>query len=232
MQTDSLFTLTDLVLDARKSQNLTAIKTKDEIVQKLIVDALTLLPVLDDEKPSSVIDIGTGAGFPGLVLAIARPEYHITLLDSVRKKIDFTELAMNELALPNVSTVWGRAEDIGQDSEFRERFCIAVARSVAEMRVLAELSIPFVKCSGCFLAQKSVDEDQSEIKAAARSVNVCGGSIESIRDSWPLEWGDTPDYYKVGGNDERKKAIIVVRKKVASPRKYPRKAGVPKKLPL
>lgn len=228
-QINSLLRLADLLLSENKRYNLTAIRTRDAVLLKHIVDALSLLPVMDMEKPENVIDVGTGGGFPGLVLAIARPNWHVTLLDSARKKTRFHGVVGSELQLENIASVWARAEEAGQNRAHREKYNVVVARSVAEMRVLCELCLPLVSVNGCFLAQKSVDESQCEILGAGTAIKILGGSLEAVSKAWPAE---RTEMLKGEEEDNREKSTIVIRKKSKTPSKYPRLPGVPKKTPL
>lgn len=228
---DKLLHLADLLLSENKRYNLTAIRDRDAVLVKHIVDALSLLPVIDDEEPETIIDVGTGAGLPGIVLAIARPAWHVTLLDSVRKKTTFHDLVRSELMLDNIQSVWARAEDAGQNQQHREKYDVVIARSVAEMRVLCELCLPLLSVNGCFLAQKSVDASQSEILEAGKAMKTMGGRLESVLTAWPKEWNehiaeDNPD------TDGREKCIVSIRKDTKTPPKFPRSPGVPKKAPI
>lgn len=224
-QITTLLHLTDLLLEVNKQFNLTAIRTRDAVIQKHIIDGLSLLPFIDAENATRIIDVGTGAGFPGLVLAIARPHLQLTLLDSIRKKTRFHDLACEKLELTNVSSVWARAEEAGQDAMHREQYQVTVARSVAEMRVLSELCMPFVSIGGCLIAQKSVDASRAEIKAAKGAMRLVGGDLESVST-------DLVDMGQETDQDGREKAVIIVRKKRGTPRRYPRLSGTPKKTPL
>lgn len=232
-QTRSLLKLSDMLQDANTTCNLTAIDKPDEIIRKHLVDALALLPILDEERPKKIVDVGTGAGFPGLVLAIARPDWQIVLLDSVRKKLRFHEQVVNELSIGNTQSVWGRAEDLAQ-SDMRETFCVAIARSVAKMPALAELTLPFVRVNGCVIAQKTIDSDQLELSAASRSIKTCGGRLERIESAWPTSWPSLDHLVEVcePHNDSLWKGNVILRKERKSPSRYPRQAGVPKKSPL
>ncbi|CAN8066450.1 unnamed protein product [Agarophyton chilense] len=232
-QQKKLLKVSEMLYDANLQYNLTGIRTREGIILKHLVDALTLLPILDKEPPKTIVDVGTGAGFPGLVLAVSRPEWSLTLLDSVRKKLAFHKHVVDELSLRNVQSEWGRAEELGQ-SHLRENFCVAVARSVAEMRVLAELTLPFVRVGGCVLAQKTVDSQFQEISAANKSIKVCGGRIEHISTAWSSEWKSLLDRDESNVNDKDldAKRIIQIRKERPTPRQYPRRSGTPKKSPL
>lgn len=229
-QISKLHRLTDLVITANQSMNLTAIKTTDEITAKHIFDAFTLLPTLDELKPRRVIDVGTGAGFPGFVLAIVRPDIHYTLLDSVRKKTTFLDQVISDLSLNNVDSVWARAEEAGQNMH-RERYCLAVARSVAPMNVLSELVLPLVRVGGTFVAQKMVDTEHSEIKSAKTAITQLGGRLQSVTPTSPHTFGKSDSFTDREGN-VRQKALVIVDKVKASPRRYPRQPGTPKKTPI
>ncbi|CDF41239.1 unnamed protein product [Chondrus crispus] len=217
---NSLVRLADLLLSESKRYNLTAIRTRDTVLLKHIVDALSLLQVLDAEAAAApgalrVVDVGTGAGFPGLVLAIARPQWDVTLLEAARKKTRFHDIVERELALRNVTSVWGRAEEVGQSKMHRGRYDAVVARSLAEMRVCCELCVPLAKVGGVFFAQKSVGAGAEEIAAAKEAIRRLGGKLEDAEEI-----------------DRRKKCIVAVRKVKATPRAFPRLPGVPKKTPL
>lgn len=173
--------------------------------------------------------MGSGAGFPGIVLAVARPHWHVTLLDSARKKTKFHDLVREQLLLQNIDSVWARAEEAGRNGMHREQYDIVIARSVAEMRVLSELCIPLVSLDGCFLAQKSVDDSSSEILHAKPAIRALGGRLETI--SIPEEWEDLEQYLQ-DESDRRKKSIVVIRKVLSTPAPFPRKPGVPRKFPL
>lgn len=149
----------DLLLEKNEVMNLTAVRTATEAWERHVLDSLALLPILDEglqELPGShsIIDVGSGAGLPGLILALARPQWQVTLLDSLQKRCTFIEEVVETLEVGNVRVVWARAEKAGHDAQFREKFDGAVARAVAEMRVLTELSLPFVKVGGKFFAAK------------------------------------------------------------------------------
>lgn len=229
-QITALFRLTDLLLESNRQYNLTAIRTRDAVLAKHVADALTLLPLLDRESPSKIIDVGTGAGFPGFVLAIARPDAEVTLLDCARKKTKFHDVVLAELPLPNVRSVWARAEEAGRDDLHRERYGFAVARSVAEMRVLSELCVPLVGVGGVFVAQKSVEREQREVRGAEKAIKLLGGTLESVEPAW--EDGVLTDAAESEDADGRRKSLVIVRKVSPTPRAYPRPPGAPKKHPL
>lgn len=231
---DKLEELGRIVLAGNKMTNLTAVRTENGLTARHLVDALGLLPLLDGENNRTIIDLGSGAGFPGLVLAICRP-WSVTLVEASRKKSRFHERAIQELSLRNVASVWGRAEDIGHDATYRESFDVCVARAVAHMPVLSELALPLVRVGGMLVAQKSVERSGSrkELESASNALSKLGGTLERVEISWtgdlvrshlPAEADDE--------DDELQKAFVVVRKSAATHRKYPRLAGTPKKSPL
>lgn len=230
-QVSKLNEMVDLLMTESRAYNLTAIRERDAIITKHILDAFTLLPKLDAIGPRRIIDVGSGAGFPGLVLAIVRPNVHVTLLDSVRKKIAFQDQVVSKLVLPNVEPVWARAEDAAHDTRYREKYCLSVARSVAQMPTLTELCLPFVRLHGEFIAQKMVDNDNSEVIAAQRAIIQLGGKLGSITNAWPALFGDSGSITDAEGRT-RTKSLIVVHKVKPTPNRFPRKAGIPTKSPL
>jgi 16S rRNA (guanine527-N7)-methyltransferase len=186
--------------------NLTGITEPDEIVVKHFVDSLELLKYADVTQCASVIDVGTGAGFPGVPLLIARPDIKLTLLDSLLKRIGFLEAVLDDTAL-SADTVHMRAEDGGQDKSLRETFDIATARAVAPLNVLCEYLLPFVKVGGAMYALKGQGEDLS---LAANAIETLGGKLEA-------------EYkYELPNGDAR--SIVYVKKISQSPTQYPRKA--------
>lgn len=239
LQVAQLYELGKLVLSANKTTNLTAVRSHDGLVARHLVDGLGLLPTLDAlqsrTEKLSLVDVGSGAGFPGLILALCRPAWQITLVDSVRKKCKFHEQAIGELGLQNAESLWGRAEDLGRDPLHREHFDVACARAVAHMPVLAELTLPLVRTGGALVAQKSIEKTEPyvELDAARRALEILGGCVETIEYSWtcdlvrsymPLE-ADNVD-------DTRQRAFVTVRKHSKTANKYPREPGTPKKNPL
>ena len=222
----------DILFDWNENRmNLTAVKSRDEAYTRHIEDSLALLSALDaaaattsssattqDSTPISLIDVGSGAGLPGIILAIARPQWQITLLDSLNKRCLFNEAAVVATHLSNVNIEWARAEDAGQDVRLREKYDIAVARAVAELRVLAELCLPLVTVGGHWVAAKGVDPG-AEVEVAKNAISELGGRV--------VEVGEVASE----GPDGRR-SVVVVKKVAATKCKYPRKPGIPKKQPL
>ena len=206
------------VIEWNAKINLTAITDEKDFAVKHVLDSLT---VWDAEKFTGVkkiIDVGTGAGFPGIPLKIFKPTVEIVLLDSLGKRVDFLKSVVADLNLSGVECVHGRAEDLAHDKNFRERFDLATARAVSRLNVLAEYCLPFVKIGGTFAAMKGKNP-RDEIAEAEPAIKILGGGeIQSVRKN-------LPDL-----DDER--AIIYVAKKIPTPKKFPRKAGTPAKNPL
>ncbi|XP_031403503.1 uncharacterized protein LOC116212902 isoform X2 [Punica granatum] len=174
----------DTLLQWNQKMNLTAVREVDEVMERHIEDSLAIIPPLQSSyiphgvshESISVVDVGSGAGLPGLVLAIARPDWQVTLLESMKKRCLFLEHAVSVTGLSNVHVVRGRAEDLGHDPCFREHFDVAVARAVAEMRVLAEYCLPLVRVGGLFIAAKGHDPEE-EVKNAETAVQLMGASV-------------------------------------------------------
>lgn len=204
-----------LLVEKNKVMNLTAITAPSEIATLHFLDSAALLTAADF-RGKSVVDVGTGAGFPGLPLRIVEPSIHLTLLDSLNKRIDFLKEVCQDLGLPDVSCIHSRAEEFA--AQHRESFDIATSRAVASLPLLCELCLPLVKPGGLFLAMKSVDSDQ-EIAGAERAIATLGGAVESIRD------------YAIPGTDVRHR-VVLIKKLRETPKKYPRAFAKIKKNPL
>lgn len=205
----------ELLAEKNKVMNLTAITDPDEAARLHFLDSAALL-ALADFRGKSVVDVGTGAGFPGLPLKILEPSIRLTLLDAQRKRVDFLREVCGELGLEGVECVHGRAEDFA--GERREGFDIAVSRAVAALPVLAELCLPLVKPGGTFLAMKSVDSNE-ELNAAGRAVRLLGGRLEPPMD------------YAISGTDIPRR--LAIHTKIGeTPKKYPRTFAKIKKNPL
>jgi len=208
----------DLLLDWNRKTNLTAIKDESELVIKHFFDSLTCLKAFNRPVTFSLVDIGTGAGFPGIPLKIILPELSLTLVESVGKKADFCRLVVDSLRLTATEVMHARAEEVGQNAAFRESFDFAVARALAELAVLAEYLLPLVKVGGIALAMKG-RKIPEEVNAAERAVSIMGG-----RFSKPIEIS-LPDGF---GH----RVIYPIIKASPSPPNYPRRAGVPSKKPI
>lgn len=213
-QIEQLTEYAKLLVEWNEKMNLTAITDEEGIATKHFLDSMTAL--VTGKVKGKVADIGCGAGFPGLVLKIMKPEIELTLLDSLKKRLTFLEAVCNALGLDGVKTVHSRAEDGGR--LMREQFDTVVSRAVANMTVLAELCLPFVKVGGYFLALKGPLADE-ELSAAKRAIEVLGGKVESI---FSAEIPFTDLEHK----------IIIVKKVRHTPMQYPRKAGIAAKSPI
>jgi len=193
------------MLDTNKVMNLTRITDPKEIAEKHLLDCASLLQAADFSK-KSVVDVGCGAGFPGMPLAILCPQTEFVLLDALRKRIDFLNEVITELGLTNVTAVHARAEEFA--AKHREQYDFAVSRAVAQLNVLAELSLPLVKQGGAFIAMKSKDTDE-ELERAKKAIRLLGGEIEKIID------------YTIP-HTEITHRLVVIRKKNHTPKQYPR----------
>ncbi|MCR5149858.1 MAG: 16S rRNA (guanine(527)-N(7))-methyltransferase RsmG [Clostridiales bacterium] len=189
--------------------NLTAVTDDDGIAVKHFADSLSLLTAFDFKDGLKVMDLGTGAGFPGAVLLIARPGIKLTLLDSTAKKLNFISETLNILGL-NAETLHSRCEDAGKDAAYREKFDLVVSRAVANMKVLSEYCLPFVKKGGVFIAMKSQKAGQ-EIDEAKEMIKTLGGEIKEIRD--------------INLTDGAHRCLVIVEKSGETPKKYPRNPG-------
>lgn len=206
----------ELLKEWNQKINLTAIEEDKDIILKHFVDSLSILPHIKPGK-TTLVDVGTGAGFPGIPVKIVRDDVEVTLLDSLDKRVNFLKEVAQTLELTGIRAVHGRAEDFGVHREYRERFDIATARAVANLPVLLEYCLPFVKVGGVFLAMKG--SSLEEVGASRKALEVLGGKIEEIRE-FALPFTDM------------QRNVVVVRKFRQTPTNYPRKAGKPSKQPL
>lgn len=217
-QTGQFLRYYELLVEWNQGRNLTAITEYGDVLKKHFVDSLSLVKAYDIRRAASLIDVGTGAGFPGLALKIAFPDCQVTLLDSLRKRVQFLDAVIGELGLAGVEALHGRAEDCARPGQLRESFALCVSRAVANLSALSEYCLPFVQKGGCFVAYKS-GKISDEISGAAHAIATLGGKIEEKREFL------LPD-------SDLSRCLIVIRKMDATPRKYPRKAGLPGKDPL
>ncbi len=208
----------ELLIEWNQKINLTAITDRDEVWLKHFEDSLSIERIMDMTSIDAVIDVGTGAGFPGIPLKIAYPHLKITLLDSLDKRLRFLDKVVRELNLSDVTMIHGRAEDYGRDPDHREKYDLCVSRAVASLPVLSELCIPFVRIGGCFVAYKS-EKAEVELNDSDRAISLLGARIGSM-EQFSLSDG------------ELNRILIKIDKLVPTPDKYPRRAGVPSKKPL
>ena len=218
-QIDKLITFYEMVIKQNEVMNLTTITDFDKFVDKHFLDSLVLQSVYPQIKNNiSVIDIGTGAGFPGIPLAIMYEQAQFTLLDTLSKRINFIDEVVNALSLNNITTISGRAEDYGKNMSYREQYDLCVTRAVAEINVLSEFTLPFVKIGGNLILYKS-SEVEKEVERGINSINILGGKIKNkINITIP--------------STNYSRNLVVIDKITNIPNKYPRKAGIPKKRPL
>lgn len=207
-----------LVQEWNTKINLTAITEDEEFIKKHFIDCIKAFKSKKLSEAKSLIDVGTGAGFPGIPIAIMKEDIEVTLLDSLNKRINFLNLVVNDLKLKNVRTIHSRAEDGARTKELRENFDVATSRAVANMAVLSEFCIPYVKVNGYFIALKG-PAIEDELKDCRNALGVLGGKLEDVIE---VEIEDT----------DLKHNIVVVNKVKACPTSYPRKAGIITKKPL
>ncbi|MCI5687600.1 MAG: 16S rRNA (guanine(527)-N(7))-methyltransferase RsmG [Emergencia sp.] len=206
----------DGILEWNEKINLTAIKDRDEFVVKHLVDSILCAGFPEYKNSESIIDVGTGAGFPGIPLAIISPDKDFVLADSLNKRLKVINDLTDRLGIYNVETVHGRAEELARNKNFRENFDLCVSRAVANMAVLAEYCLPFIRMGGHLLAYKGPDVNE-ELKSAEKAIKTLGGKVLRI-ETTPLQ-----------GYEHN---IVVIEKMKKTPAKYPRKAGTPVKEPI
>ncbi len=217
-QMESFLTYYEMLVEWNQVMNLTAITEYKDVMKKHFIDSLSLAKVYDVTREAFVIDVGTGAGFPGLALKIAFPKLKITLLDSLNKRIKFLNEVIDKLNLAGVETIHGRAEDLAKPGKLREKYDLCVSRAVANLSTLSEYCLPFVKKGGLFISYKS-DKVFEEAADAENAVLVLGGKIKE-KIEFQLPYSDM------------NRTFVVIEKKNNTPKQFPRKAGLPGKEPL
>ena len=217
-QMDQFMKYYELLVEWNSFMNLTGITEFEEVMKKHFVDSLSLIKAFDVSQNKTVIDVGTGAGFPGLALKIAYPNLKVTLLDSLNKRIQFLDAVISKLGLTDVETIHGRAEDFAKPDKLREKFDLCVSRAVANLSTLSEYCLPFVKVGGQFISYKS-EKITEEMEAAGKAISILGGKI-----SGQVEF-QLPD-------SDIYRNLFMINKVKETPKKFPRKAGLPSKEPI
>ena len=215
-QMDKFYKYMNLLIEWNEKMNLTAIIEPNEIILKHFIDSITILKDIKDG--STVVDVGTGAGFPGIPLSIMNPTLKITLVDSLNKRLIFLQEVINELDLKNVELVHARAEEFGRNKKYREKFDVATSRAVANLATLSEYLLPLVKINGKAISMKAGNASQ-EIEDAKKAIKTLGGNINNIEE------------FKLPQSDIGR-TIIIIDKISGTPGKYPRKPGTPAKEPI
>lgn len=208
----------EYMTEKNKVMNLTGITDFQEVLVKHFLDSLSCVKVMNMENIESIIDVGTGAGFPGIPLKIVFPHISMCLLDSLKKRVTFLEEVISLLGLKSVSSIHGRAEEFAKNKKHREKYDLCVSRAVSHLATLSEYCLPYTKCGGYFISYKS-GKIQEEVENSRQAINILGGEVKDIQ------------YFNIPqSNIER--SFVVIEKRNSTPGKYPRKAGTPLKEPL
>lgn len=207
----------ELLVEWNAFMNLTAITEHEEVLKKHFLDSLSIVKAVNMKDIHTIMDIGTGAGFPGIPLKISYPHLKVLLLDSLGKRVKFLNHVIEELGLKDISAIHGRAEDFARQPEYRESFDLCVSRAVANLSSLSEYCIPYTKKDNLFISYKS-GKIEEELESAKRAISLLGGKVENL--------------CRFTLTDAGERTLVVIRKEKLTPKRYPRKAGMPSKEPL
>lgn len=208
----------ELLIEKNKVMNLTAITEYEEVIKKHFIDSLSIIKIFKTSDKISVLDMGTGAGFPGIPLKIVYPNYNITLLDSLNKRVNFLNEVITELKLDDICAVHARAEDYVKNSNIRESYDLVVSRAVAKLASLSEYCLPYVKLNGIFISYKACNIEE-ELSESMKAISVLGGKAVSEK-----------SFYLP--NSDIQRTLIMIKKTKQTPKQYPRSAGKPTKEPI
>lgn len=217
IQAEQFLQYYELLVEKNKVMNLTAIVEFDDVLIKHFIDSVLITKVVDMDKVNNIIDIGTGAGFPGLPLKIIYPDKNVVLMDSLNKRIKFLDEVCEKIELTNIETIHSRAEELARKDAYREKFDLVVSRAVANLSTLSEYCLPFTKVGGMFVSYKA-DNVEEEVSNSSNAIKILGAKLNEVK------------YIKL--DEQTKRSFIIIDKIKNTSKKYPRKAGTPGNSPL